>query len=67
LESTATGGRRSPANFYDGVRQAKRDLILKALEQAKGNYTEAANALGMHPNNLHRLIRSLDLKSAIAK
>jgi Nif-specific regulatory protein len=67
LESTATGGRRSPANFYDGVRQAKRDLILQALEQAKGNYTEAANALGMHPNNLHRLIRSLDLKSAIAK
>jgi Nif-specific regulatory protein len=65
LESIATGGRRSPANFYDGVRQAKRELILKALDQAGGNYTEAANALGMHPNNLHRLIRTLDLKTAI--
>ena len=39
----------------------------KALEQARGNYTEAAKQLGVHPNNLHRLIRSLDLKAAIGK
>jgi transcriptional regulator with GAF, ATPase, and Fis domain len=65
LESTAAGTRSSPANFYEGVRKAKRELIVKALEEAGGNYTEAANALGMHPNNLHRLIRTLDLKTAI--
>lgn len=65
LESTAAGTRSSPANFYEGVREAKRELIVKALEEAGGNYTEAANALGMHPNNLHRLIRTLDLKTAI--
>ena len=51
--------------YYDAVKQAKRELILKALEQARGNYTEAAKQLGVHPNNLHRLIRSLDLKAAI--
>jgi len=55
------------ARYYEAVKQAKRDLILNALRQAKGNYTEAANALGMHPNNLHRLIRTLDLKAAIGK
>ena len=55
------------AKYYDAVRQAKRELILKALEQARGNYTEAAKQLGVHPNNLHRLIRSLDLKAAIGK
>ena len=55
------------ARYYEAVKQAKRDLILKALEQAKGNYTEAAKQLGVHPNNLHRLIRSLDLKAAIGK
>ena len=38
-----------------------------SLDQAGGNYTEAANALGIHPNNLHRLIRTLDLKAAIGK
>ena len=65
LESTAASGRHSPANFYEGVRQAKRELVLKALEDAGGNYTEAATALGIHPNNLHRLVRTLDLKTAI--
>ena len=67
LDYTVAGAKGSGANFYEGVRQAKRDLILKALDQAGGNYTEAANALGMHPNNLHRLIRALELKAAIAK
>jgi len=62
LES-ANGGKLPIAKYYEAVKQAKRELILNALEQAKGNYTEAANALGVHPNNLHRLIRTLDLKS----
>jgi transcriptional regulator with GAF, ATPase, and Fis domain len=55
------------AKYYEAIKQAKRTLILNALEQAKGNYTEAANALGVHPNNLHRLIRTLDLKRALGK
>ena len=55
------------ARYYEAVKQAKQELILKALEEANGNYTEAANALGVHPNNLHRLIRTLDLKTAIGK
>lgn len=64
LDYTASSTKSAGANFYEGVREAKRGLILKALEQAGGNFTEAANTLGMHPNNLHRLIRSLDLKAA---
>ena len=60
-------GKLPIAKYYEAVKHAKRELILNALEQAKGNYTEAANALGVHPNNLHRLIRTLDLKSAIGK
>jgi Nif-specific regulatory protein len=63
----ADGGKLPVAKYYEAVKQAKRGLILKALEQAKGNYTEAAKALGVHPNNLHRLIRTLDLKAAVAK
>jgi transcriptional regulator with GAF, ATPase, and Fis domain len=42
-------------------------LILRALEQAKGNYIEAAKLLGMHVNYLHRLIKNLDLKQANTK
>jgi transcriptional regulator with GAF, ATPase, and Fis domain len=39
-------------------------LILQALQQANGNYIEAARILEMHPNSLLRLIRNLDLKAA---
>jgi len=55
------------AKYYEAVKDAKRQLIKHALDQARGNYTEAAKALGIHPNNLHRIIRTLDLKSAVAK
>jgi transcriptional regulator with GAF, ATPase, and Fis domain len=67
LESTGASTKTPGGNFYEGVRQAKREIILKALERAQGNYTEAAKALGMHPNNLHRLMRGLELKAAIGK
>ena len=66
LES-ADSCKQPMAKYYEAVKQAKRELILSALEQAQGNYTEAANALGVHPNNLYRLIRTLDLKTAIGK
>jgi Nif-specific regulatory protein len=53
-----------PAKYYDAVKEAKRQIVLNALAQTKGNYTEAAKLLGIHPNNLHRVIRTLDLKPA---
>jgi transcriptional regulator with GAF, ATPase, and Fis domain len=56
-----------PAKYYDAIKDAKRQIILNALAQTKGNYTEAARLLGIHPNNLHRVIRTLDLKTAAAK
>ena len=37
-------------------------LIERAIEQANGNYTDAAKILGVHPNHLFRLIRTLNLK-----
>jgi transcriptional regulator with GAF, ATPase, and Fis domain len=55
------------SGYYDAVKDAKRQLIMNALEKSNGNYTEAAKALGIHPNNLHRIIRTLDLKAAVAK
>ena len=41
--------------FHDAVRESKKQLILSAMEQSSGNYTEAARLLGLHPNYLHRL------------
>jgi len=60
------GTRRVSSRSYEEcVREFKRQLILDAIRQAGGSYTEAARILHVHPNSLHRLIRQLDLKPAI--
>ena len=60
LEETAFSGEPVTA-LHDGIREAKKKLIEQAIEQANGNYTEAAGILGVHPNHLFRLIRTLNL------
>ena len=51
--------------YQKAVNEMKKNLILKTLEQADGNYTEAAKLLGLHPTNLHRLIRTLNIKALL--
>jgi len=63
LESSSAAS--SKGSYYDVVLQFKRDVILRTIHQLDGNYKEAAKALGIHVNNLHRLIRNLNLKSKI--
>lgn len=53
--------------YQDAVTGMKRQLILNAFDEAHGNHTEAAKLLGMHPNNLHRLIKNLDLRELLKK
>jgi Nif-specific regulatory protein len=54
-------------HYHETVKESKKDLILKAVRETGGNYTEAARLLGIHPNYLHRLIRNLNLKPALSK
>ena len=48
--------------YHDTVNSVKRQLIIKAVQQAGGNFTEAAKLLNLHPNYLHRLIRNMDIR-----
>jgi Nif-specific regulatory protein len=58
----------SPVNdFHVQLKEAKRKIIMEALLEASGNYTEAASSLGIHPNNLHRLVKSLGIKEEVKK
>ena len=50
------------AGYHETIREAKRQLITETLRQTGGNFTEAAKLLGIHPNNLHRLVRHLNLR-----
>jgi transcriptional regulator with GAF, ATPase, and Fis domain len=60
LESRSTGD--APAGYHDAIQSAKKRIVLEALERASGDYGGAARELGIHPNNLHRLLRNLGLK-----
>jgi DNA-binding NtrC family response regulator len=61
LEAKQTGG--STATYHASVVQNKKQIILRALEEANKNHTEAARLLGIHPNYLQRLIRSLNIET----
>lgn len=51
----------SVTTYHEAVVQNKRQIILRAIEQAQNNHAEAARLLGIHPNYLQRLIRNLNL------
>ena len=65
LERAPATGVVGEAKYHAAVKDLKKRLIQTALEEARGNYTEAARILGVHPNYLHRLIRNLDLKETV--
>ena len=53
------------SSYHVAISELKKRLIRDAVAAADGSYTEAAKALGVHPNYLHRLIRKLDMKSEL--
>lgn len=61
LENKVTD-RRPQKSFREATTEAQRELITKTLQQTGNNYTEAAKLLGIHPNNLHRIVRRLKLR-----
>jgi two-component system, NtrC family, response regulator HydG len=57
----------APTRFHEAVAATKKQIIIQAMEQTKGNYTEAAKLLGVHPNYLHRLIKNLGLREHVKR
>jgi len=62
---TGTAAHPAAARFHDTIKQTKKDLIIRAVEEADGNYNAAARLLGLHPNYLHRLIKNFQLKATL--
>ena len=51
--------------YHDAIREKKKELIINAFREARGNYVETAKILDVHPNYLHRLIRNLEIKDEL--
>jgi Nif-specific regulatory protein len=60
-------GDDAPGGYHEEVVRRKRELVLDALNQCNGSFTDAAKTLGVHPNYLHRLVRVLELRSLLKK
>ena len=58
---------RAATSIRDSTKAARKLAIIKAYREARGNYTRAAEILNVHPNHLHRLIRTLNLKSDLLR
>jgi transcriptional regulator with GAF, ATPase, and Fis domain len=69
LLETAPGAPASAAapvpTYHESLNRFKREIILEAMTESGGTVTRAAERLGLHPNHLHRLITSLDLRSEL--
>jgi len=63
VQPTAASG----VKYHDRINDLKKRIIVEAVKQSKGSYTEAAKLLGVHPNYLHRLIRNLNIKGELKK
>ncbi|HET7288608.1 MAG TPA: sigma 54-interacting transcriptional regulator, partial [Pyrinomonadaceae bacterium] len=57
----------STVRYHQAVVQAKKQIIVDAIEQANGNCTVAANLLGVHPNYLQRLVQNLQIQHHLKK
>ena len=55
------------ALYHNTLNQTKKQLVITAMDDAKGNHIEAARLLGIHPKYLHRLIKNLNLKSELKR
>ncbi|HYO82979.1 MAG TPA: sigma 54-interacting transcriptional regulator [Bryobacteraceae bacterium] len=56
-----------PGSYTTMMGDARRDAVLRAWEEAGGDYKQAAALLGIHPNSLLRLIRKHGLRDTLRR
>jgi Nif-specific regulatory protein len=57
----------SASMYEEAVEAAKRQVVLQAFDQVNHDHEAAAKILGLHPNYLHKLIRTMSLKPALKR
>ncbi len=63
LDAGPPSGTSGSVRYYEALHETKKRLLQDAMAEAQGNITKAAVILGLHPNSLHRLLSSLNLRS----
>jgi transcriptional regulator with GAF, ATPase, and Fis domain len=63
--AVAQGTGAEPIPYKQALVDARRKIVLQAFESAEWRHTRAAELLGVHPNNLHRMLNELGLREPI--
>jgi transcriptional regulator with GAF, ATPase, and Fis domain len=61
------GAGAEPIPFRQSLLDARRKIILAAFQSAQGRHNQAAQLLGVHPNNLHRMLNQLGLRNRVQR
>lgn len=56
-----------PIPYKQSLLEARRKIILAAFQSAEGKHNRAAQLLGVHPNNLHRMLNELGLRDQLRR
>jgi two-component system, NtrC family, response regulator HydG len=65
LESAAPAAGKRTGSLHDAIVETKKKAVITALRQSGHSFTDAARALGVHPNYLHRLVNNLGLRDSL--
>ena len=63
-ETIWEGAPASPGSltYHTALSEAKKKIVMHALDLTGGNFTEAARRLGVHVTYLHRLMKAFKMK-----
>jgi Nif-specific regulatory protein len=66
MEAENSSGGPVP-RYHEAIVAAKREVVLRAFQEAEGDHLKAAQMIDVHPNYLYRLIRNMNLKPDLNK
>jgi transcriptional regulator with GAF, ATPase, and Fis domain len=61
-ETVLDASSHKSTRYFETIQETTKKLVEEALRKADGNHSEAAKYLGVHPNNLYRMIKNLGIK-----
>jgi DNA-binding NtrC family response regulator len=56
---------QTPGALQASITETKRQAVLRAWQESRGDYKVAAAKLNIHPNSLIRLVRTLRLRESL--
>jgi two-component system response regulator AtoC len=67
LAAAQEAGSSETIPYKQALLDARRKIVLAAFQSAEGKHVRAAELLGVHPNNLHRMLNELGVREQVRR